>query len=47
MVETAERILVVDDDQTVSEVLERYLTREGFSVESVDNGESAVNRGAR
>ncbi|HSQ79585.1 MAG TPA: response regulator [Casimicrobiaceae bacterium] len=31
-------ILVVDDDQTVREILERYLTREGFSVVTAGSG---------
>ncbi len=31
-------ILVVDDDRTVREILERYLTREGFSVRTASSG---------
>ncbi|MGH9154134.1 MAG: response regulator transcription factor [Acidimicrobiales bacterium] len=36
------RILVVDDDVTVAEVLTRYLEREGFAVETVGDGEAAL-----
>jgi len=38
------RVLVVDDDATVAEVVSRYLDREGFSVESVGDGAVAVER---
>ncbi len=38
------RILVVDDDKTVAEVVCRYLEREGFSVEWVADGRTAVDR---
>jgi DNA-binding response OmpR family regulator len=38
------RILVVDDDANVSEVVERYLRREGFEVETVADGRLAVDR---
>jgi two-component system response regulator ResD len=38
----ARRILVVDDDATVAEVLTRYLEREGFTVESASDGEGAL-----
>ncbi len=36
------RILVVDDDVTVAEVLTRYLEREGFAVDTVGDGEAAL-----
>lgn len=36
------RILVVEDDETVSEVVRRYLERDGFEVEIATNGELAV-----
>lgn len=36
------RILVVDDDATVAEVLAAYLVREGFAVETVGDGEAAL-----
>ena len=40
------RVLVVDDDATVAEVVARYLDREGFSVESVGDGARALERAA-
>ena len=40
------RVLVVDDDATVAEVVSRYLDREGFSVESVGDGALALARAA-
>jgi DNA-binding response OmpR family regulator len=43
-VESARRILVVEDDPTVNEVVTRYLLREGFAVESVADGRLAVER---
>ena len=44
MVDDAVRILVVDDDANVSEVVARYLRREGFEVETVADGRVAVDR---
>ncbi len=38
------RILVVDDDTNVSEVVSRYLAREGFSVVTVGDGVTALDR---
>ncbi len=38
------RILVVDDDVNVSDVVARYLGREGFEVEVVADGRVAVDR---
>jgi DNA-binding response OmpR family regulator len=38
------RILIVDDDATVAEVLSRYLAREGYDVESVADGRDALER---
>jgi len=38
------RILVVDDDPTVSEVVARYLVRDGFAVETVADGRTALDR---
>ena len=32
------RVLVVDDDPTVSDVVSRYLTRDGHDVEVVNDG---------
>jgi len=40
------RILVVDDDATVAEVLTRYLEREGFAVDTVGDGEAALRTAA-
>jgi DNA-binding response OmpR family regulator len=40
------RILVVDDDATVAEVVTRYLQREGHAVESVGDGHLALQRAA-
>ncbi|MCP3857191.1 MAG: response regulator transcription factor [Actinomycetia bacterium] len=37
-------ILVVDDDPTVAEVVTRYLERDGFTVEQVGDGRTAVER---
>jgi len=36
------RVLVVDDDDTVSDVVRRYLEREGLSVEVVGDGTTAL-----
>jgi DNA-binding response OmpR family regulator len=36
--------LLVEDDETVSEVVERYLEREGFRVEVISDGADAVRR---
>ena len=38
------RVLVVEDDLTVSEVVTRYLQREGFTVEAVYDGAVALER---
>jgi DNA-binding response OmpR family regulator len=38
------RVLVVEDDRTVAEVVTRYLEREGFAVESVGDGNEALAR---
>jgi DNA-binding response OmpR family regulator len=42
----AGRILVVEDDTTVAEVVTRYLEREGFEVQSVEDGWVALERAA-
>jgi two-component system response regulator ResD len=36
------RVLIVDDEPMVCDVLERYLTRSGFITESVGDGEAAM-----
>jgi DNA-binding response OmpR family regulator len=38
------RILVADDDPTISDVVARYLEREGFDVETVRDGITAFDR---
>ena len=38
------RVLVVDDDATVAEVVTRYLERDGFVVEAVGDGRVALER---
>jgi DNA-binding response OmpR family regulator len=37
-----ERVLVVDDDPTVADVVVRYLSREGFAAEAVHDGSVAL-----
>jgi DNA-binding response OmpR family regulator len=37
-------VLLVEDDETVSEVVERYLEREGFRVDVVPDGADALSR---
>jgi DNA-binding response OmpR family regulator len=38
------RVLVVDDEPIVRDVLMRYLEREGFEVDTAEDGEAAVER---
>jgi len=38
------RILIVEDDPTVSEVVARYLTRDGYEVETADDGVRGLER---
>jgi DNA-binding response OmpR family regulator len=38
------RILVVDDDATVADVVARYLAHDGFAVETVGDGRTALDR---
>lgn len=42
--EVGPRVLVVDDDPTLSEVVGRYLTREGFRVEFAEDGASGLEQ---
>src|SRR5262249_15329444 len=44
---TDDRILVVDDDPTVAEVVVRYLERDGYDVEVVGDGVAALDRARR
>jgi two-component system, OmpR family, response regulator CpxR len=39
-----ERILIVDDDLELCRLVEKFLTREGFEIESVHNGEKGLVR---
>jgi len=39
-----QHILIVEDDATVSEVVARYLEREGFEVETVADGRAGLDR---
>jgi DNA-binding response OmpR family regulator len=41
------RVLVVDDEEIVRDVLTRYLEREGFHVEAAADGEAALELAAR
>lgn len=41
------RVLVVDDDPTVSEVVAQYLRRAGFTVDEAGDGPSALDRAGR
>ncbi|MCC6225980.1 MAG: response regulator transcription factor [Microthrixaceae bacterium] len=40
----APRIMVVDDDANITDVLSRYLEREGFAVETASDGRTALRR---
>lgn len=40
-------VLVVEDDPTVSEVVVRYLEREGLTVDAVGDGQTALDHAAR
>lgn len=44
MTDAPTRVLIVEDDPTVAEVVTRYLEREGFAVESVADGRDALAR---
>ncbi|UDY34927.1 response regulator transcription factor [Dermatobacter hominis] len=43
-VDAPRRILVVEDDPNLSEVVERYLRRDGFEVERVADGDAGLQR---
>jgi len=45
-IEGATRVLVVDDDPTVSEVVARYLVRDGYEVDVAADGPSALEAAA-
>src|SRR5207247_10026385 len=42
--DSATRVLVVDDDPTVRDLLQRFLTKEGFRVETAANGQQGLER---
>jgi DNA-binding response OmpR family regulator len=44
---TSNRVLVVEDDLTVAEVVSTYLKRDGFEVEHVTDGQDALDAAAR
>jgi DNA-binding response OmpR family regulator len=44
VIDAPPHILVVDDDTTVSEVVARYLERDGYTVETVADGRAALDR---
>lgn len=40
----SKRILLVEDDESISEMVEKYLRSEGFMITTVNNGEAAVKQ---
>jgi len=44
MSQSKELILVIDDDRDLCELLDEYLTREGFWVETVHDGEKGIEK---
>ncbi len=42
-----QRVLVVDDEMAIRELVQYHLSREGYQVETEDNGQRAVDRVAR
>lgn len=43
MTEVSERILLVDDDKSLNELLSQYLSGSGFEVSTVTSGDSAIS----
>src|SRR5437899_2074548 len=43
-IQSSARVLVVEDDATVAEVVGRYLEHEGYVVETLTNGPAALER---
>ena len=37
-----DHILLVEDDQSICEMVEKYLTKEGFSITTATDGEQAI-----
>src|SRR5205085_181778 len=44
---TASTVLVIDDDPTVRDLLERFLAKEGFQVVCAANGEEGLEKAKR
>lgn len=44
MVESQERILVVDDEERIRRLLKMYLEREGYLIEEAEDGEEALRK---
>ena len=44
MTQAMELILVIDDDRDLCELLDEYLTREGFWVETAYDGENGIDK---
>lgn len=42
-----EHILLVEDDQSICEMVEKYLTKEGFSITTASDGEEAIAKFSR
>lgn len=40
----SKHILLVEDDESISEMVEKYLRSEGFMITTVDNGEAAIKQ---
>ncbi len=47
MSQSGNRILIVDDEESIRELVASYLKADGFVVEELDNGRAAVDRIAR
>ena len=44
LIEMLEKILIIDDDAELCEMLSEYLRKEGFDVESVQHGARGLER---
>ena len=40
-------ILLVEDDQSICEMVEKHLTKEGYSITTVSDGEKAIEEFSR
>jgi len=45
--QTMERVLVIDDDVGLCELVGEYLQPEGYTVEAIHNGERGIDRALR